>query len=50
MKCPKCKSLDVVETIYCNYDNWIARFDPEHIELQGYMCDKCDHEWSMKDK
>ena len=45
MRCPKCKSLDVVDTMYCNFST-----NPEHSETQGYMCDECDHEWSVKDK
>ncbi len=45
MKCPKCKSLDVVETIQHSFSS-----DFEYSELQGYVCDKCDHEWSVKDK
>ena len=34
MKCPKCKSLDVVE-----YESKVAC---------GYWCDKCDYEWLKK--
>ena len=31
MKCPKCKSLDVVE-----YESKVAN---------GFWCDECDYEW-----
>ena len=34
MKCPKCKSLDVVE-----YESKISN---------GYWSDECDHEWMGK--
>ncbi len=35
MKCPKCKSLDVVE-----YDS--------KVDGGGFWCDKCDYEWLKK--
>ena len=35
MKCPKCKSLDVVE------------FATKYTE-KGYWCDDCDHEWVVE--
>ena len=40
MKCPKCKSLDVAETMYCNFST-----NSEHSESQGYICDECGHDW-----
>ena len=43
MKCPKCKSLDVVETVQRSFSP-----DFEYSESPGYMCDKCDHEWGKK--
>lgn len=32
MKCPKCKSKDIVE------------FETKYTK-KGYFCDDCDHEW-----